>query len=123
MSTQAGVFTKNENLSAKALKRIFRDGGVSKKSGKKQKAAKSESADLPKEKIEEIPDLDIPRWPGEELEKRRRLQQEAAENFVKCRATPKEQLAALSEAKFKRHMKIMTENEAVGLYQPPPSPS
>jgi hypothetical protein len=31
MSSQAGFVTKNGNLSARALKRIFKDGGVSKK--------------------------------------------------------------------------------------------
>jgi hypothetical protein len=50
MSSQAGFVTKNENHSAKALKRIFKDGGATKKPAKKQKAAKSESVRPPEEK-------------------------------------------------------------------------
>ncbi len=50
MSSQAGFVTKNGNISAKALKRIFKDGVVPKKSTKKTKVAKAEHIEAPEEK-------------------------------------------------------------------------
>ncbi len=51
MSSQAGLVTKNENLSAKALKRIFKDGTVPKKLLKRPKVAKAEHIEAPEEKM------------------------------------------------------------------------
>jgi hypothetical protein len=43
ISSQAGFVTKNGNLRAKALKRIFKDGVLSKKLVKREKVAKSQA--------------------------------------------------------------------------------
>ncbi len=43
MSSQAGFVTKNGNLSAKAFKRIFKDGVMPKKLVKRQKVAKAKA--------------------------------------------------------------------------------
>ncbi len=113
--------TKKGNLSAKALKRKFKDGGVQKKSAKKQRMLKAKPDEVFDEPPTEIPHLNFPRTSEEEFEKRRRLN-EAVENYFESGATAKELLAALSDANIKRAMKIMEENRAAGMHQPPPSP-
>jgi hypothetical protein len=45
MSSQAGLVTKKGNLSARALKRILKDGGVQKKSAKKQRVLEAKTAE------------------------------------------------------------------------------
>jgi hypothetical protein len=55
MSSQAGFVTKNGNLSAKALKRIFKDGVAPKKLAKRQKVAKAKPIESQEEEYEEIP--------------------------------------------------------------------
>jgi hypothetical protein len=51
MSSQAGfVTTKNRNLSAKVLKRLFKDGVVPKKLPKRQRVAKVEPIEAPEGK-------------------------------------------------------------------------
>jgi hypothetical protein len=120
MSSQAGFVTKNGNLSAKALIRIFKDGVMPKKSAKKAKVVKAEPTEAPEEKNEEIMDLNITRTSEEELEKRRRLSV-AVENYFESGATAKELLAAHSDENFKRAMKIFAENQAAGMYRPTPT--
>jgi hypothetical protein len=62
MSTsQAGFVTKSGNLSAKALKRVFKDGGVLKKSTKKQIVLEAEPDEVYEEPLKEIPDLGFPK--------------------------------------------------------------
>ncbi len=73
MSSQAGFVTKNGNLSAKALKRIFKDGVQPKKLPKRQKIVKMEPTEAPEEKSEEIMEPNIASTSEEELDKRRRL--------------------------------------------------
>ncbi len=54
LSSQAGVVTKNGNLSAKALKRTFKDGFVPQKLAKRQKIAKVKPIEAQEEEHEEI---------------------------------------------------------------------
>ncbi len=76
--------TKNGNLSAKALKRIFKDGVGPTKLAKREKVAKAKHLEDQKEEWEEIPILKTSKRPMEVLDKKRRLQ-EAAENFNNVR--------------------------------------
>jgi hypothetical protein len=55
MSSEAGFVTKNGNLSAKALKRISKDGVTPKKLAKRQKVAKAKPIETQEEEHEEIP--------------------------------------------------------------------
>ncbi len=55
--------TKSGNLIAKALKRIFKDGGVRKKSAKKQKVLEAEPDEVYEEPLKETPDLAFQRPP------------------------------------------------------------
>jgi hypothetical protein len=52
MSSQAVFVTKNGNLSAKVLKRIFKDGVAPKKLAKKTKVAKAEHIEASEEKVD-----------------------------------------------------------------------
>ena len=108
MSSQAGFVTKNGNLSAKALKRIFKDGVGPKKLAKRQKVAKAKHLEDQEAEWEEFPAPKTVKRSVEDLDKKRRLQ-EAAENFVKRGATQKELLAALAEAKIVQNTKNKAE--------------
>ncbi len=57
MSSQAGFLTKNGNLSAKARKRIFKDGGAVKRAPKKAKVGRTEPDEVIEAPLTEIPDL------------------------------------------------------------------
>jgi hypothetical protein len=75
MSSQEGFVTKNGYLSAKALKRIFKDGVVPKKSAKKQRVIEAEPDEVYEEPLKEIPDLGFPKTSEKESEKRRCLKE------------------------------------------------
>ncbi len=121
MSSQAGFVTKNGNLSAKALKSIFKDGVVPKKLAKRQKVAKAKPIEAQEEECEGISVSETFKWSEEESEKKRRLQ-EAAENFVKSGASAKELLAALAEAETARETKTFAENVTSNDFMHPDSP-
>ncbi len=73
MSSQAGIVTKKGNLSAKALRDGgFKDGGVQKKSAKKQRVLEAKPNEVFEEPPKEILDLNFRRTSEEEFEKRRR---------------------------------------------------
>ena len=97
MSSQAGFVTKNGNLSAKAIKRIFKDGVMPKKSAKRPKVATAKPIEAQEAEFEEIPVSKTIKCSEEELKKKRRLQ-EAVENLMKCGANTKELLSALAAA-------------------------
>ncbi len=59
MSSQAGFVTKNGNLSAKALKRIFKDEVQPMKLPKRQKVARAEPSEAKKRENEEISALTL----------------------------------------------------------------
>ncbi len=67
------VCYKNGNLSSKALKRIFRDGVAQRKLPKRQKVAKPEPDEAPKDKTKEISSLEAFKRSEENLEKKTRL--------------------------------------------------
>ncbi len=75
ISSQAGFVTKNGNLSAKALKRIFKDGVVPKKSIKRAKVVKKKPVEAMEPPLMEIHDFGSPKTSDEEVEKRRRLEE------------------------------------------------
>jgi hypothetical protein len=118
MSSQAGFVTNDGRLSAKALKRIFKDGVAPNKSAKKRKVAKAEHIEVPEEKIDEIPAPE-PTKPLEEEARKKRCLDEAAEMYLDSCATAKELLMALAEAtKVARNMKILEEFTAKGVERP-----
>jgi hypothetical protein len=121
MSSQAGFVTKNGNLSAKALKRIFKDGVVPKKLAKRQKVAKAKHLEDQEAEWEEISVSKTFKRSVEDLDKKRRLQ-EAAENFLKSGATQKELLATLAEAKIVQNTKIRAEIVTSNVLMQPDSP-
>ncbi len=79
---------KDGRLSAKALKRIFKDGVAPKKSAKKRKVAKAEHIEAPEEKIDEVPAPEPTKPLDEEARKKRHLD-EAAEMYLDSGATAK----------------------------------
>jgi hypothetical protein len=121
MSSQPGFVTKDGRLSAKGLKRIFKDGVLPKKSAKRPKVAKAKPIEAQEEEHEEIPIPKTFKCSEEELEKKRRLQ-EAAENLVKCGANTKELLTAPAEAEINQSTSIFAENVTSGVSMPPDSP-
>jgi hypothetical protein len=121
MSSQARFVTKNGNLSAKALKRIFKDEVVPKKFAKRQKVAKANHLEDQEAEWKEIPAPKTVKRSVEDLDRKRRLQ-EAAENFVKSGATQKELLAALAEAKILQNTKNKAEMFTSNVLMQPDSP-
>jgi hypothetical protein len=75
MSNLAGFVSKDGNLSAKALKRIFKDGVGPKKLAKRQKVAKAQPVEAHEAEWEEIPVSDTFKGSGDDSEKRRRLEE------------------------------------------------
>jgi hypothetical protein len=67
MSSQAGFVTKNGNLSANALKRIFKDGVVPKKSVKRAKVVKKEPIEAIEPPLMKIHDFGSPKTLNEEV--------------------------------------------------------
>jgi hypothetical protein len=74
-SSQAGFVTKNGNLSAKALKRFFKDGVQPKKIPKRQKVARAEPSEAKEGENEEISAPDTFRGSVEDLNKKKRHQE------------------------------------------------
>ncbi len=73
--------TKSGNPSAKALKRICKDGGVQKKSAKKRRVLEAKPDEVVEEPLQEIPDLGFPKPSEEELLEKQRCLDEAAKIF------------------------------------------
>ncbi len=121
MSTQAGFVTKNGNLSAKALKRIFKDGIGPTKLAKRKKVAKTTHLENQEEEWEEIPIPKTSKRPVEVLDKKRRLQ-EAAEILITCGANTKELLSALGAAQTAQRTSNITEDVTSKVSRPPNSP-
>jgi hypothetical protein len=121
MSSQAGFVTKDGRLSAKGLKRFFKDGVLPKKSAKRPKFAKAKPIEAQEAELEEIPVPKTFKCSEEELKKKRRLQ-EAVENLVKCGANTKELLSALAAAQTAQRTSIFAENVTSGVSMPPDSP-
>jgi hypothetical protein len=122
MSSQAKFETKDGNLSAKALKRIFKDGVVPKKLAKRQKVAKAKLVEDQEAEREEIPVSKTFKRSEEDLDKERRLQ-EAAENFVKSGANTKELLSALAAAQAAQRTSHFAEDVTSKVSRPPNSPT
>ncbi len=72
-TSQAGFVTTNGNLSAKALKRILKDGVGPTKSTKGKKVAKAKHLEDKEAEWEEIPIPKTSKRPVEVLDKKRRL--------------------------------------------------
>ncbi len=89
--------TKNGNLGAKGIKRIFKSGVMPKKSAKRPKIAKAKPIEAQEAELKEIPVSKTIKCSEEELKKKRRLQ-EAVEKLMKCGASTKELLSALTAA-------------------------
>ncbi len=88
---------KNGNLSAKALKRIFKDGIGPTKLAKRRKVAKAKHLEDKEAEWEEIPLPKTSRKPVEVSDKKKRLQ-EATKKFLESGASAKELIAAIAEA-------------------------
>ncbi len=73
MSSQSGFDTNYGRLSAKGLKRIFKDGVLPKKSAKKPKVTKAKPIEAQEAELEEIPVSTTIKGSEEELKKKRRL--------------------------------------------------
>jgi hypothetical protein len=112
---------KNGNLSAKAIKRIFKDGVMPKKSAKRPKVAKAKPIEAQEAEFEEIPVSKTIKCSEEELKKKRRLQ-EAVENLMKCGANIKELLSALAAAQTTERTSIVAVDVTLGASMPPDSP-
>ncbi len=122
MSSQAGFVTKNGNLSAKALKRSFKDGIGPTKLAKREKVAKAKHLEDQEEEWEEIPIPNTSKRPVEVLDKKRRLQ-EATEILITCGANTKELLSALEAAQTAQRTSNITEDVTSKVSRPPNSPS
>ncbi len=75
MSSKAGFVMKNGNLSAKALKIIFKDGVGPTKFAKRRKTAKAKHLEDKEAEWEEIPHPKTSRKPEEVSDKKKRLQE------------------------------------------------
>jgi hypothetical protein len=121
MSSQDGFVTKDGRLSAKGLKKTFKDAVLPKKSAKRPKVAKAKPIETQEEELEEIPVSKTTKCSEEELKKKRR-RQEAVENLVKCGANTKELLSALAAAQAAQRTSIVAEDVTSGVSMPPDSP-
>ncbi len=108
MSSQDGFVTKDGRLSAKSLKRIFKDGVLPNKSAKRPKVAKAKPIKAQEAELEEIPVSKTIKGSEEDLKKKRR-HQEAVENLVKCGANTKELLSALAAAQAAQKTSFVAE--------------
>jgi hypothetical protein len=121
MSSQDEFVTKDGRLSAKGLKRSFKDGVLPKKSAKRPKVAKAKPIEAQEVEFEEIPVSKTIKGSEEELKKKRRLQ-EAVETLVKCGANTKELLSAFAAAQAAQRTSFVAEDVTSSVSMPPDSP-